>query len=140
MRSHEVPDFTPCPLELLVRAGQCLPKTTASFRAEVLARAWHAHRRQQFIQRLLVVSVVGMLLFAGLGLPASYCTAQLRLPQRALSHESPRDTLRQDSSRITLMAWAAEEEATQAGGFEWNLVEAEFALRHRPLRALRGAL
>lgn len=140
MWSDEVPEFAPCPLELLVRAGACLPKTTASFRAEVLAHAWQARRRQQFIQRLLVVSLAGLMLTAGLGLPASYCAAQLSGQPRSTPSESPNDAPRHDFSRITLMAWAAEEEATQAGGFEWNLVEAEFALRHRPLRAMRGAL
>lgn len=140
MWSDEVPKGGVCSLEALVRAGDRLPKTTASFRAEVLAHAWQAHRRQQFIQRLLVFSSAGMMLLAGLSLPASYCVAQLSAQQRPKDYASPSDMPPQDFSRITLMAWAAEEGSTQAGGFEWNLVEAEFALRHRPLRAMRGAL
>jgi hypothetical protein len=141
MLPSDVDGFGPNALEALIRSADRLPKPTATFRKAVLARALYARRRSESVQRVQGVLTLWLVVAVLCGLPG-YCRYHsVRDEYRSLPAISDTSSVPPPYfSRMTLAAMATAEPPTQVDEFEWNLVQAEFAIRDHSLRAFRGSL
>jgi hypothetical protein len=139
MWSNEFDAPTPGALEDWLRSADGPPQPTMAFRQQVLAEALQARRQSESLQRVQVLSTMFLGMAVMLGLPGYY---------HGLRDESqPPPTLAATVATVptwlsrTAFAVAAVSRPMKASDdYEWNLVQAEFAVRDQSARLFRGAL
>jgi len=128
-----------CALEELIRAAEPTPQPTSAFRQQVLGEALVARRRSESVQRIQVLTTIFLAASVLLFLPGYYHGLRYdRQTEPAMAGTV--DAYDSYFSRVGLAAMAVAEPIRSTDGFEWNLIQAEFAARDHSARAFGGAL
>jgi hypothetical protein len=139
MWSNECDGFELAALEDRIRSAGRLPQPKTAFRQQVLHQAIHARERSESLQRVQVLTTILIGAAVLLGLPGYYHG----LRDDRLRPHTLADTMAQAPewiNRTALAAMAVSQPIKATDDFEWNLVEAEFAVKDHSARVFRSPL
>ena len=139
MWSSDCDGFEAVVLEDRIRSAGRLPQPGTSFRQQVLQQALHARERSESLQRVQVLTTILIAAAVLFGLPGYYHG----LHDDRQSPTALAETMAQAPewiNRTALAAMAVSQPIKASDDFEWNLVQAELAVKDYSARVFRNPL